>query len=315
MNTKKLYFIISIIFILHVVFATNALSQFGNTTSGPAKQVKTEKAKMILGRTLLVLHTDVPELDKKIQEIVNEYWELNENIQFISGDKLKGIIAGKETEYCILSANEVYISQTEGKFTYNNEYMRITLKLGEEYKKRKALFYHNIAYETDRTTKEKDRKEKHIFDMDKKEILFAIDFIQNHINARIEGKNRLTFAYEAIENSGKLSSKTLLIASDQMDKKLTEQDVQENYPYKFKIVDAKDIESAYLSRNKDFAFVAIAPMGYSRGIMTNYIVDCETGQILSFGEQHNGAFDNFSNLVSKDHIKAYSKNSNRKKKK
>jgi hypothetical protein len=64
-------------------------------------------------------------------------------------------------------------------------------------------------------------------------------------------------------------------------------------------------------RSKEFAFVEIAPLGYPRSGMFHYIVNCEDGQTLSTGEIDNGFGDNFSNFVSKGHLKAYVKNSNR----
>jgi hypothetical protein len=278
-------------------------------------QAKVEEAKMAKERTLLVVRTGNIDFDKKIEEVLKKYWKFNKNISFTSQEDLKQVLKGNEQKYCVLTVQDIVSSQT-GAGSYVNEFMRFAVNLGEKADKKKPLFYQNIAFKEDdknsKRTKLFKNSPEYTLDLDKKEILFALDYIQNHLFARTEGKNRGTFYYEAIENTGNLAKTTLLIAREDMHEKLTEQDIKDNYPYKYKIIDYKKIEELYLLRSKGFSFVEVAPMGVATGQMIHYVVNCENGQILSAGELDNGFGDRFSNFINKDHLKAYVKNGNRK---
>jgi hypothetical protein len=175
--------------------------------------------------------------------------------------------------------------------------------LGEKYTSKRPVFYQDVISEIQNDN----------IVLNKREIIFAVCFIQNHLNARREGKNRMLFTLEVIENSGKLKNKTLLVDKNFLDKKLTKEDFKKNYPYSYVISDLKLIEKTQTMRDKNYAYVEIAPIGGAANVMMHYIVDCENGKIISYGEYFNGAFDNFSNWVTVDHIKCYVKNSDVKK--
>ena len=301
---------------INLAAITASFGQFGQPPAGPSKQVKVEDAIIVKERTLLVVRTENSAFNNKIEDLVKRYWKFNKNIEFVSEAKLEQSLAGNENKFCLLTIQDILITEFLNNTTFQNEYLRFALNLGEEAGKKKPLFHQNIAFkEDDRKIKKVNVFKNGTLDLEKKEILFALDFLQNHLMARAEGKTRMTFYYEPIENTGKLAGKTLLIARNDMDKNVNEQLIRDNYPYAFKIVDSAEIEKAYLQRSKEFAFVEIAPLGYSRGGMLHYIVNCEDGQTLSLGELYNGFGDSFSNLVNKDHLKAYVKNANRKGKK
>lgn len=315
-NTRTFSF--SVLFLLSIMASTTTLyGQFNQHPSGLSIQAKVEEAKMAKDRALLVVRTGKIDFDKKIEEVFKKYWKLNKNISFTSQKDLKQLLKGNEQKYCVLTIQDIVSSQGyNGASNFVNEFMRFAVSLGEKADKKKPLFYQNIAFkEDDRNSKRAKlfgKSPEYTLDLDKKEILFALDYIQNHLIARTEGKNRGTFYYEVIENTGNLANTTLLIAREDLHEKLTEQDIKDNYPYKYKIVDYKKIEELYLLRSKGFSFVEVAPMGVATGQMIHYVVSCADGQLLSAGELDNGFGDRFSNFVNKDHIKAYVKNANRK---
>ncbi len=314
-NTRSFSF--SVLFLLSIMASTTTLyGQFNQPPTGLSMQAKVEEAKMAKDRALLVVRTGKDDFDKKIEEVVKNYWKFNQNISFTSQEDLKQLLKGNEQKYCVLTIQDIVSSQTSNNASnFENEFMRFAVSLGEKADNKKSLFYQNIAFKED----DRDFKREKLFgkspeytlDLDKKEILFALDFIQNHLIARTEGKKRGTFYYEVIENTGNLANTTLLIAREDLHEKLTEQDIKDNYPYKYKIVDYKKIEELYLLRSKGFSFVEVAPMGEATGHMIHYVVSCADGQLLSAGEIDNGFGDRFSNFVNTDHIKAYVKNANR----
>jgi len=312
---KNLIYLLTLV-VISVSSTAVSYGQTSRTTEGPSRQAKIADAKIIKDRTLLVVLTDNPDFDQKINYVVHKYWTFNKNIVFVASDDLKKTLNGKEEKYAVLLINRVEITETRNSSpAFRNKYIRFSIKLGEKLNKRRAVYYQNVAYSDENREFKKIKlfkrdKAEHPFDLDDKEILFALDRIQNHLIARSEGKQRFYINFDARANSGKLATKTLLIARADMYKKLTEQDIRKLYPYPFKIVEQKDIEQAYLSRNKDDAFVEIAPFGSAVGIMTQYVVDCETGQLLSYGDEFNGFEPNFKNFVSKGHIRAYVRHAN-----
>jgi len=314
MNKRKLF---NVIILTSMILLNSVTVLYGQkkTTIGPSKQANEEEAKMAINRTLLVLLTENDTFNTKIKEIVNKHWVLNKNIEFVNNESLRRKI--QNNKYAVLLINEVIILEY-GNYTFINQYIRFSLKLSEKINKKKALFYQNVAYIDKNMQKLKRaglfmKKEKeYTFDSKKTDILFALDRIQNHIKARAEGKKRWTVYNEMLENSGILATKTLLIDKNDIEKKMTEEKIKKLYPYKYKITTKEEIENKYLSRDKKFAFVEIAPLGYAKGSMFHYIINCENGQILSTGEIYNGFWDRVSNLVSKGHIKIYVKNSKRK---
>ncbi len=310
--------------IIFLVFITNVApiySQTKKTTDGPSKQVKPDDAKEFKKRQLLVVKTGEEEFDSKLRQIVNQYWNLHENIQFVSYDELNANIADNPESFGVLTVNQVELTGHTETWTRHNKHLRFSVWLGERINKKRALYYQNVLYnnvpveEITKTRVFTKDKNEYSFDLDHTEILFAVGVIQNHLKARIEGKPRSTIFYEAVENSGKLETKTLLIAKSDIDKSLEGKNISEYYPYPYKLVSIKEIEEKFLAQDKNYAYVEIVPFGYTYGINSLYVVDCENGELLSFGEQHNGAFDNYSNLVSKNHLERFVKNSHRGKKK
>jgi hypothetical protein len=148
-----------------------------------------------------------------------------------------------------------------------------------------------------------------------REIIFAMETIQNHLIARTEGKTRMYFTWEVVDNFGKLETKTLLVDEKQLAKKFTKEDFKANYPYAFEVTNMARIEKVLQSRDKKYAYVELVPDGTSAVILSHYVIDCENGQVISYGEFFNGAFDRYSNWVNDEQVRNYAKHSVDKKKK
>lgn len=310
--------------IIFLVFITNVApinSQTKKTTDGPSKQVKPDDAKEFKNRQLLVVKTGDENFDKKVQQIIGKYWNFQESIQYVTYDQLNAEIENNPNNYGVLIINQVVLTGYTDTWTRHNRYLRFSVWFGEIMNKKRALYYQNVLYnnvpveEITKTRVFSKDKNEYTFDLDNTEILFAVNVIQNHLKARCDGKPRSTIFYEAVQNAGKLANKTLLIAESDLEENLKGKDLSEYYSYPYKIVSLKEIEEKFMAQDKDYAYVEIVPFGYTYGINSLYVVDCESGELLSFGEQHNGAFDNYSNMVSKGHLSRFVANSNRGKKK
>lgn len=312
---KNIYPIILLIGLSICVLPVN--SQTKKTTDGPSKQVKPDNAKEFKNRQLLVAATGDIIFDEKVMFIMSKYWSIHENIEFVTYDQLDTKISESPDKYGVLTINHVKLSEVSDIGTRQNRYLRFSIWFGERMNKKRALYYQNILYNNvpvEEITKRRifsKNKNVYNFDLDNTEILFAIGVIQNHINARIEGKPRSSIFYEAVENANKLQNKTLLIAESDLDEKLKGETLDDFYPYPHKITTIKEIEEKFMAQDKNYAYVEIVPFGYAVGINSLYVVDCENGELLSFGEEHNGVFDDYSNYVSKKHLRKFVSNSNR----
>lgn len=255
---------------------------------------KVEDVNTIKGRTLLVELSDDFEIRKNMKTIIEKYWKLNTNIEFLPKTEVLTKIKNDGSKYVVLSFDLVNFSARSGYGSWKNSCFRSSLVLGEKYYK-KPLFFTNIE------TKVKNEKVL----LEKKDMLFAVDFIQNRLNRQIAGKS---WSEQYKEITGTLEAKTLMLDEELIDKKLTDKQLKENYPYPFKITNLKAIEEAQLSRDKRYAFVVRLPAD-AYDVFYHLIVNCENGRTISSGEMNNGAFDSYSNLISKDHLKSYIKHS------
>jgi len=283
---------------IFVLIAFNVLGQATKTTTGGASQIKKEEAIVIKNRPLIVVRTGLPQLDSDIEFLFGKIWKFNSEILFCDNETIKEKLAANKSGYTILSFDRVSFALTGDAPEEANDWVRASLKLSEKYNKIKPAFFQDIMA---------SRKEN-VLIVQKREIIFALHVIQNHLLARAEDKKRISnFAFEAVENVGTLEKKILLIEEKFMNKKYTIEDLKVDYPFQFKISNRAFIEKALLERNKDYAFLEIMPMGDEINLMVHLIVKCEDGEIISYGEFYNGFGDRYSNFVSKSHAIAYVK--------
>lgn len=286
------------ILILSNVISTS-FAQSKKTPLGASKQAKPEDAKLVKDRILLVRLLENQLIDERLRKDVKSFWKYNSDIKFLTNDEIVSAVKDNETKYAILTIDVVNVFTNSLNPGPANQFVRFSIMLGEKLNKTRPVFYQDVIPEV--------QSEK--FDLNQREIIFSIRCIQNHLIARTEGKTRLFFTWEVAENFGKLETKILLVDEKFMAKDFTAEDFKANYPYQFKITDINFIEKALNDKDKKYAYVERVPSGTSSSALMHYIVDCENGQTLSYGDFFNGAFDGFSNSVNKKQVKCYAKNS------
>jgi len=286
------------------MFAT-AQSRNDQTTSFTAGQLSKKEIGLIEARTMLVELYGDPEIDDNVKMVINKFWRFNKDIHFANMENTVGLLKGNESKFFVLSVNKVEATEITKYGVYTNYFIRFSIKLGEKHNKTRPAFFQDVLLheENGKTT------------VDKRDIIFAVNYIQNHFEARKAGKSRFgLFMLEVKENSGKLENKTLLIDEKQMDKKMDVSKIAQDYVFPYKISNLTEIENAQLSQDKRYAYVEIIPIGGSRVNNFHLVVDCETGLVISYGDLNNGAFDfTFSNLINNKHLKSYYNNSGAKK--
>ena len=296
-SIKRIFVVCVILFSVSVVLR----GQNSDTPSDLSKPAKVSDAKSVGNRILLVSLYGDSIIDSDIESIMYDYWKLNDKVQFLSNDMINTIVLNNESKYAILSINMVKATDVSTYGTRINHFLIFSVKLAENLKKERPVYYQDLDFSS--------TVDKPV--VGKGDILFALDVLQNHLAARMLGKEMLGWYSQIQSNKGQLETKTLLIDVKLVDKKLTEEDVPLNYPYKFQFCNNTDIEKAQLNRNKDYATIKIVPMGMGTNVLMHLVIDCENGKLISYGDSFNGAFDtNFSNLINKKHLKMYFKHSN-----
>jgi|GEM_PF-3437923 len=317
MKTSKIWTVKKRIFwgllIQILIFSTPLVAQEDIAESGETGQAKIEEVKKIESRILLIELYGDSVIDKDINELMNKNWTFNKQLQFVNSEHIPQILKNNETKYAVLTPKKIVATIQNAFIGPVNVLFRLTLRLGENYDKVKSVYYQDIDFhEINNNIRVDDIKH-----LSKTDICFSINYIQNHLYARKEGKKRYSgFINEVVENQYILENKILLIDEDKLDKELNKNDISKYYTFPFKLTNQKEIENAFLTKDKRYAYVQILPYATAWHIKYHIVVDCETSFILSFGDFHNGAFDNsFSNEITRKHLLSYQKYSCSKKKK
>jgi hypothetical protein len=305
MNTRFILKTLSLLILILANVIFTAVAQNKKTPLGASKQAKTEDAKLLKDRILVVGQYGNQVTDERIKKNVKEFWKYNSEVVFSTSEAISNLVKSNAGKYAVLMIDLVNVYKASLNPGPANQFIRFSITLGEKFDDKRPVFYQDVVPEV----------QKEIYVLNQREIIFAISCIQNHLTARSEGKNRMFFTWEMIDNSGKLETKTLLVDEKILAKGFTPNNFKENYPFAFEITDVSHIEKALLNKDKKYAYVELVPTGTSSRVLTHYVVDCENGQVISYGEFFNGAFDRYSNLVNDEQVKCYAKNSVLKKKK
>jgi hypothetical protein len=271
-----------------------------------ATQVKTRKlivllksedesvVKKLSGTDLKNYKHGIKEFNDNIQLVVKTFWTFNSTISYLTKDKISTL--GQPNEYATLALDLInvrYSNQISRRPA--NQILRMNVCFLEDYDPIKPVFYQDIVGFV---------SEQGVPRVSKMDIIAALHMVQNHLQARVDGKSRRNGAHfeEAMEYAGMLKNKTLLIDTTFMDQKLTEQDVKESYTYPFMISNPVAIEKAQMIRDKKYAYVYLFATGDAANTVYHCILDCETGKVISYSMQ--SGF-HLNNLIDRKHLEQY----------
>jgi hypothetical protein len=276
------------------------------------KSAKTETATLVKSRKLVVMlrgedasvakkltsadlkkyKQRLAEHNNDLQSVIKEFWKFHTSVQYMTPDKIAAL---NPSDYAVLAFDIINI-RMDNQLTRGpmNRIMRLNICLLEKYDPIKPVYYEDVVGSIDAYD---------VPSVGKMDIIAAVHRVQNHLQARHEGKKQGPWGYEeAIDNAGKLQSKILLIDTAFMDKKLTEAEIKASYSYKFEISNRKAIEKAQLSRDPKYAYVYLFSNASATNGFYHCILDCATGQMLSYSVQ--GGF-HMNNFIDPKHLEQY----------
>jgi hypothetical protein len=299
----------AIVFLVAIVFAPCQKS----VAQQIKRQVKPETATQVKNRKLVVLlksedetvlrkltgvdlknyKQGIKQFNDNLQSVVKSFWTFNSAISYVTKDKLTSL---PPTEYATLALDLINVRfSNQINRRPANQILRMNVCFLEDYDPIKPVFYQDIVgfvseYSVPATSK-----------MD---LIAALHMVQNHLQARVDGKSRRNGAHfeEAMEYAGTLKNKTLLIDTTFMDRQLTAHDIEESYSYPFLVSNSAAIEKAQISRDKKYAYVYLFATGDAANTFYHCILDCETGKVISYSMQ-SGFHQN--NLIDRKHLEQY----------
>jgi hypothetical protein len=250
--------------------------------------------KKLQGADLKNYKQGIAKFNDNLQTVIKTFWTFNSSVSYLTKDKISSL--SPVSEYAILAVDLInirYSNQINRKPA--NQILRLNVCLLEDYDPIKPIFYQDIVGYV---------SELGVPAITKMDLIAATHMVQNHLQARLEGKNRPNGAHfqEAIEHAGTLKNKTLLIDTTFMESKLTEQDIKEAYSYPFLITSSAVIEKAQLARDKKYAYVYLFPIGDASNMVYHCVLDCETGKVISYSMQSGLHLNNF---IDRKHLEQY----------
>ena len=158
---------------------------------------------------------------------------------------------------------------------YNNFLARLFLCFPDHLDAKHPVFYQEVYA----TSTNYD-----VPDADKMGIIAGMFRLQDHFIARAEDKKRAggLFQEDALENHGILSSKTLLLNKEYIDKNLTDSGIKDSYHYNYEVCDKNKIMQAQIAKDTRYAYVYRFPVISKHEEYYHVIFDAETGKILSY---------------------------------
>jgi len=193
---KTLY--LGFAFVLLTVSVVNG--QSNKTPTGVSGQVSKEDLVAIKSRPLLVCLTGIPQVDKDIETYTKKIWTFSPVVSFHNVDEISQKIEGNKSGYAILTFSRInYI--LGGKIPEGtNAWFRADLKLSEKYNKTKPAFFQDMTASWE---------EGKNIEVRRREIVFVLNVIQNHLIAREADKRRspINTQWEVLENAGTLQER------------------------------------------------------------------------------------------------------------
>jgi hypothetical protein len=250
--------------------------------------------KKISGAELKNYKQGISQFNDNLQTVIKTFWSFNTAISYLTRDKIASL--SPADQYAILGVDLLNVRYSD-QLTRRpaNQLLRLNVCLLEDYDPLKPVFYQDLAgYVSDHGVPA----------ISKMDLIAGMHLVQNHFQARLEGKSRRngSFYEEALDHAGTLQNKVLLIDTTFMESKLSEQDVKDSYTYPFAISNSAAIEKAQMTRDKKYAYVYLFPVGDAANTMSHCVLDCETGQAISYSLQSGLHINNF---IDRKHLEQY----------
>ena len=241
---------------------------------------------------------EIKRINDQFPSLVSKFWTFNSVPIVKERSEVEKLKNEKNKTYSVLAINRVKVTSwaKDGLYRYEIDskvIATIYIDLIENLDKGDPVYYQNLP---------------NVYPSNG-DMVLGIQMMQNFLQARLDGKKRNEISDEADENKSLLSSKTLLIDKNDLKNGLTMAQIKEAYPFPFKVVEYKDIETAILERDKSFAVVQIIPLTVGVPANAHIVMSAEDGKSLAYYApvQATAFGKNTEARVTSRHLKNYAK--------
>lgn len=232
---------------------------------------------------------EINDYNEALKEVFPKTWTFSKNIEFVTPEQFETILDDKTK-----SKQYAFFNNVVNRNTFLSSSTNSTGGISRV----PRTYSHNLGL-TDQN--------KPVYTMmyytlhpTKGDLVFIIQQIQNYLAMRLEDKPRKELMADLVVKSALLKNKTLLLDEELTDKKVIDK-MAEVYKYKYKITTKQEIDDAILAHNNTVAYIRLIPVAQmidrplnkqrsydpptvttSEMIFTQYIIDAENGEGLSF---------------------------------
>lgn len=224
---------------------------------------------------------------------IKDFWTFNKSVVCLTPTEIKST-PNLTSDYAIISIAILKIN-AGAIVGWNNFLARIFIGFPDKFDAKHPIFYEEIYT----TTTDYD-----VPSTDKIGIIAGMYRLQDHLMARAEDKKRVAGLYQedAVENHGILSSKTLLLDKEYMDKNITDADIKDSYRYGYEVCDKSKIAQVQVAKDVRYAYVYRFPLVSKYEQYNHVIFDAATGKILSYSIPWGVHLNDY---IDKKHLKNY----------
>jgi hypothetical protein len=126
----------------------------------------------------------------------------------------------------------------------------------------------------------------------KADLVYGITAIEFYFNYRESHQKISKNEYEEMveQYQPRLKNRTLLLRQDELDEKLTPEEIKTAYPFAYKTVTTDEMDQYVVNADSNYAYAVIAPsFAGSRVIYIQYVYDCKDGTMLGMSMPSMGA--------------------------
>lgn len=218
--------------------------------------------------------TFIAAMHQNIKITIKNYWQVQKDITYLSPEEFHALKKNKKkSTHAVMTFKNLELSQaiTTGNVRVLDPTHKFTVFVMDLGLSERAL-YNVYTY-------------RHNFPSrvpSEAEMAGTLQVVQHIIRKGVNENEVISFPKEAKANAKKLSSLTLLIDQQQLEKGISEKQIKELYGLRYKVVDTKELEDAILSQAPGFAYVYMLPNSTRGGdLQLQLVLTTKSSEVIS----------------------------------
>ena len=240
---------------------------------------------------------DLKTYNENITAVVEKFWPYSKkDIQYKTYQEIVDLRKTKTKEYAVIACVSSEARSTSSGYNYAHG-LHWVKDIKDDFEDREDDMFTVILVNTIEDFGERPVYFAPLFDVfpTKASLVYGIKNVENYFNMRIQTKKngvkmrdeQERMEEEMAKRAPKLAEKTLLIREEWLDKELTEANLKNYYPYKYKICDRAFMDNVVMSLDGNYAYGVVLPYVVSSSqrnsvVYFQYVMDGTDSQAMCF---------------------------------